>query len=93
MILRNPDMTTAKIDTALENAIRSQPHQSFDLLVRVDRADDQRQAQIEASGAAVRRRLTLVPTFAVTCTGASALRLAEQPWVQRVEDDGPVYAL
>lgn len=86
-------MATSKIDPNLANTIRSQPQQSFDLLVRVDRADDQRQAQVEAVGAAVRRRLTLVPTFAVTCTGANALRLAEQTWVQWVEDDGPVYAL
>lgn len=86
-------MTPSKIEPTLATALRSQPHQSFDLLVRVDRADDQRQAQVEAHGAAVRRRLTLVPTFAVTCTGATAARLAEQSWVQRVEDDGPVYAL
>lgn len=86
-------MATAKIDPNLAGAIHDQPGQSFDLLVRVDRADDQRQAQVETTGATVRRRLTLVPTFAVTCTGAVALRLAEQPWVQRVEHDGPVYAL
>lgn len=86
-------MTPSKIDPTLAATLRSQPHQSFDLLVRVDRADDPRQAQVEAAGATVRRRLTLVPTFAVTCTGAAATRLAEQSWVQRVEDDGPVYAL
>lgn len=86
-------MTPSKIDSTLAATLRSQPHQSFDLLVRVDRADDSRQVQIEAAGATVRRRLTLVPTFAVTCTGAAALQLAEQSWVQRVEDDGPVYAL
>lgn len=86
-------MTTLKIESALAATLRGQPQQSFDLLVRVDRADDQRQAQVEAFGATVRRRLTLLPTFAVTCTGATALQVAEQPWVQRVEDDGPVFAL
>lgn len=86
-------MTTQKLDPELADAIRAQPQRSFDLLVRVDRADDQRQAQIETAGATVRRRLTLVPTFAITCPGAVAARLAEQSWVQRVEDDGPVYAL
>lgn len=86
-------MTPSKIDPALAATLRSQPQQSFDLLLRVDRADDQRQAQVEAAGATVRRRLTLTPTFAVTCTGVAATRLVEQSWVQRVEDDGPVYAL
>ena len=86
-------MTPSKIDPTLAAMLRGQPHQSFDLLVQVDRADDQRQAQIEAAGATVRRRLTLTPLFAVSCTGAVALSLAEQSWVQRVEDDGPVYAL
>lgn len=86
-------MTSSKIDADLVIAIRSQPHEAFNLLVRVDRADDQRQVQIEAAGASVRRRLTLVPTFAVTCTGATALELADQSWVQRVEDDGPVYVV
>ncbi len=85
-------MTTLKIEPALAATLRGQPQHSFDLLVRVDRADDQRQAEVEALGATVRRRLTLLPTFAVTCTGATALQVAEQPWVQRVEDDGPVVA-
>lgn len=86
-------MATSKFDASLDSAVHSQPGQSFDLLVRVDRADDQRQTQVEATGATVRRQLSLVPTFAITCTGAVALRLAEQPWVQRIELDGPVYAL
>lgn len=86
-------MTTVKIDPTLAAALRDQPLRSFDLLLRVDRADDQRQREVEASGATVRRRLTLTPIFAVSCTGAVAVRLADQPWVQRVEDDGPVYAL
>ena len=86
-------MATSKIEPGLADTVRSQPHRSFDLLVRVDRADDERQAQVEAASAIVRRRLTLVPTFAVTCTGSAALHLAEQPWVQRIEDDGQVYAL
>lgn len=85
-------MTTQRIEPALAATLHGQPQQSFDLLVRVDRADDQRQAEVEALGATVRRRLTLLPTFAVTCTGATALQVAEQPWVQRVEDDGPVVA-
>jgi hypothetical protein len=86
-------MTTKKMEAGLADALERDPDASYDLLLRVDRVDDQRQAEIEAAGAIVRRRLTLTPLFAVTCSGACAAGLAERTWVQRVESDGLVYAL
>jgi hypothetical protein len=41
----------------------------------------------------IQRSLTLVPTFAVTSTGSVGLSLLDLPWIHRMEEDRPVYAL
>jgi hypothetical protein len=64
----------------------------FPLLLRVDQIDDSREQALCARGVTIRRRLTLLPTYAVTCSGAAGLSLLEVPWIRRVEEDQPVYA-
>jgi hypothetical protein len=86
-------MTTAKIDAQLRQAMHAQPDAEFLLLLRVDQIDASRQQALVARGVSIRRSLTLVPTFAVTCTGSAGLNLLTLPWVHHVEEDRPVYAL
>lgn len=86
-------MTTAKIDPQLKQALQVERSSTFLLLVRVDQIDNGREKTLQARGVAIRRRLTLLPTYAVTCSGAVGLGLLELPWVQRIEEDRPVYAL
>ncbi|HSN77374.1 MAG TPA: hypothetical protein VL334_20075 [Anaerolineae bacterium] len=86
-------MTTAKIDPQLKQAMQAQPDAEFLLLLRVDQIDASCEQALAARGVSIRRSLTLVPTFAVTCTGSVGLSLLDLPWIHRVEEDRPVYVL
>lgn len=86
-------MTPTKIDPQLKQALQVQRSSEFQLLVRVDQIEEGREQALRARGATIRRRLTLLPTYAVTCSGAVGLGLLDLPWIQRVEEDRPVYAL
>lgn len=87
------DMTTAKIDPQLKQALQAGRNSDFSLLVRVDQIDDGREQVLRTRGVAIRRRLTLLPTYAVTCSGAAGLGLLHLSWVQHIEEDHPVYVL
>lgn len=86
-------MTTTTIDPQLKQAMQARRDDAFHLLLRVDQVDVRCEQALEEHGATVRHRMTLTPTYAVTCSGASGLRLLKLPWVRRVEEDRPVYAL
>jgi hypothetical protein len=86
-------MTTAKIDPQLKQTMQAQPNAEYMLLLRVDQIEASNQQALAARGVTIRRSLTLVPTLAVTCTGAVGLNLLDLPWIRRVEEDRPVYAL
>jgi hypothetical protein len=86
-------MTTAKIDPQLKQTMQAQPNAEFMLLLRVDQIEASHKQVLAARSVTVRHSLTLVPTLAVTCTGAAGLGLLELPWIRHVEEDRPVYAL
>lgn len=86
-------MSNAKIDPDLRQTLQMHGSSEFALLLRVDKVDDSRERDLLARSVVIRRRLMLVPTYAVTCSGATGLELLEQPWVRHVEEDRPVYAL
>lgn len=86
-------MTTAKIDPQLKQTMQAQPNAEFMLLLRVDQIEASHKQVLAARGVTIRRSLTLVPTLAVTCTGAAGLNLLDLSWIRRVEEDRPVYAL
>jgi hypothetical protein len=86
-------MATATIDPHLQQALQARRNDEFHLLLRVDQIDADKEQALVARGVIVRRSLTLTPTFAVTCTGATGLNLLDLPWVRRIEEDRPVYAL
>lgn len=86
-------MTSAEISPGLEHVLAANPDSQFYLLIRVTQADDSTEQALRAYGATIRHRLTLVPSFAVTCTGAVALSLLQCSWVQHIEDDRPVHTM
>ncbi len=86
-------MTTATIDPQLKQALQTRRNDEFHLLLLVDQIDAARERALAAAGVVVRRSMTLTPTFAITCTGAAGLSLLDLPWIRRVEEDRPVYAL
>lgn len=86
-------MTPNEISPGLEHVLAANPDAQFYLLIRVTRADDLTEQALRDYGATIRHRLTLVPTFAVTCTGAAALSLMQCSWVLHIEDDRPVHTM
>ncbi|MCB0113592.1 MAG: hypothetical protein R2873_07250 [Caldilineaceae bacterium] len=58
--------------------------------MRVSEVGDDQQQQIEDAGFAVRRRIRLVPSYAVTGPGGSLLDLLSCSWLLAVEPDQPV---
>ena len=87
------DTPPAQIAPSLRHVLADNPDAQFYLLVRVTQADDQTEQVLQVYGATIRHRLTLLPTFAITCTGATALSLLACSFVQRIEDDRPVHTL
>ena len=87
------DVTSTQIGPGLEHVLAADPDAQFYLLIRVAQADDQTEQALRECGATIRHRLTLIPTFAVTCTGAIALSLLQCSWVQHIEDDRPVHTM
>lgn len=86
-------MAKPQIENSLLHQMESAPSRSFDLLVRVDRVDDSTQEALTQAGLVVRRQIRLLPTFAVTGTGRSALQLLDWDWVQSIEEDQPVHTM
>lgn len=84
-------MQTAKIEPALAAKLATRTSASFDLIVRVAQADDAAAAALASMGFAVRDRMQLLPSFAVSGPGAAVAALVEQPWVLAVEEDRPVH--
>ncbi|RME51848.1 MAG: hypothetical protein D6790_19345 [Caldilineae bacterium] len=80
-----------KCPPPLRQQIEEAPDNSFDLILRVSEVDDAVQAEIERAGFQVRRRLTLVPQFAVSGPGQALFNLLEYPWLLSVEEDGSVH--
>ena len=80
-----------KCPPPLRRQIEEAPQDSFDLILRVSQADDTVQEEIERAGFQVRRRLTLIPQFAVSGPGEALFNLLEYPWLLSVEEDGSVH--
>ncbi len=75
------------------STLQTRRNDEFHLLLLVDQIDAGREQALAVRGVIVRRSMTLTPTFAITCTGAAGLSLLDLPWIRRVEEDRPVYAL
>ncbi len=85
--------TSSEMSPGLEHILAANPEAQFYLLIRVTEADDPTEQALRDYGVTIRHRLTLVPTFAVTCTGAAALSLMQCSWVEHIEDDRPVHTM
>lgn len=86
-----PVPPTPKFPSAFEAALRGQPQSDFAAIVRCDRLDSAYVTAAEALGLRVVRRLRLIRGLAVEGQAAALLKLAEAPWVLRIEPDQPVH--
>lgn len=82
-----------KANEALVRRLKSLPEREFDLLLRVSPDAEDAAAKVANRGVQVRRRFRLTHALAVRASGQAALRLLQEPWVVRVEEDRDVRAL
>jgi hypothetical protein len=82
----------AKISTALEQQLRSEPEQVVDLIVRTYEDVTPHLAWLAAAGLQVKHQYRLSLGVAVSGRGAEALKLLDQDWVKEIQLDMPVRA-
>ncbi len=82
-----------KIDPKFKQRLAANPTQRFDIIVRT--ADDPRGRvpQVMAHGLQVRHTYSLIKALAASGAGLFVLRLADEPWVEKIEPDGEVRTL
>lgn len=86
-----PTPPSPKLTPAFEAALRSQLQTDVSAIVRCDRLDPAYVTAAEALGLKVVRRLRLIRGLAVEGPASALLKLAEAPWVLRIEPDQPVH--
>lgn len=86
-------MADDKLDPALRAQLITLGDAPIDLIVRTRDKPEPHLAACAAMGIAVRHRYNLLPGLAVSAPASAALKLADEPWVDRIEADRPVRAL
>ena len=82
----------AKLSTDLQRLLRTDATATDHLLLRVTAVSHQAETAILAAGFQIHRKLTLVPTFAVSGPAGAVLDLVDQPWLISADLDRPVHA-
>lgn len=83
----------SKIKPELEQQLREQSDETFDLIVRTAGEATPHLEWLAANEVQVKQQYRLSPGVAVSCRGKDALKLLEMEWVTSVELDAPVRAL
>lgn len=69
-----------------------QPQKLYRLILRVSTDLAEAEALLKSKGIEVRRRLALIQSLSIVCTGAQAIELVQEPWVITYELDKEVSA-
>ena len=80
----------AKISPELEQALRTEPNETVELIVRTRGDATPHLTWLAAVGVQVTQQFKLVPGVAASCSGQDALKLLTQDWVLSIESDQPV---
>ena len=83
----------AKMNTELEQRLKSMPNNMVDLIVRTQDEVTPHLEWLASEGFQVKQQYRLSPGVAVTCTGSNALKLLDQDWVISIEEDAEVKAM
>lgn len=86
------DLNT-KLSRSFLEALQAEPEADIAAIVRCDRLEPDYEAETEAAGLVIKRRLRLVHGLAVQGRAADLLGLASASWVVRIEPDQPVHTL
>jgi hypothetical protein len=76
-----------KIDAELLTRLRAAPEAEFRLIVKTQGEPGQYLARLKALGIAVRRKFRLTRSLAITARADAALQLADEAWVEKIEED------
>ena len=84
---------TVRLDPELRRRLREEPGAQVRLIVGVSGNLEDLAEELAQAGLVVHRRLSLLNAVAVGATGEQALALAQEPWVEWIEEDREVRAL
>lgn len=85
------EATMDKIESVFRSKLQEQPQQTVRLIVRVKGDLTPATARLAESGATVLRSFRLINAVAISCSAQTALALAEEPWVEAIEEDRQVF--
>jgi hypothetical protein len=83
----------SKASETLARRLRDAPDTDFLLILRVSGEAGDAAAALRRESVEVRRTLSLIRAVAVRASGRQALRLLDEPWLVRMEEDGIVRAM
>lgn len=76
-----------KVNVELLDRLRADPEAEFRLIVKTEGEPGQYLARLQALGIEVRRKFGLTRSLAITARAAAALQLADEAWVEKIEED------
>ena len=79
-----------KIDETFYRKLTADPGQSVALIVRTKGDPTPHLARLKQLGLQVGRQFKLLPSVSVSGPAGAALKLLEEDWVEKVEEDRPV---
>jgi hypothetical protein len=88
-----PDSPKDKFPPDFWSWLQQHPDDVVHALIRVTALTPEIEAAVRGAACRVYRRVHLIPTLAVEGSGDALMRLAAEPWVQRIEPDQSVRAI
>jgi len=76
-----------KVDAELLEKLRADPEAEFRLIVKTKGESSPYLTRFQALGIAVRRKFKLTRSLAITARADAALQLADEAWVEKIEED------
>jgi hypothetical protein len=76
-----------KVDAKLLERLKADPEAEFRLIVKTEGKPGQYLARLQALGIQVRRQFTLTRSLAVRARADAALQLADEAWIEKIEED------
>ncbi len=83
----------ATISQDLKSKLLGNPNATVRLIVRLKDDPGSRVAAVQAHGLTVRHTYSLISAIAIEGSASASLALANEPWVDSVEEDSAVHTL
>lgn len=76
-----------KVDVKLLERLKADPKAEFRLIVKTVGEPGQYLTHFQALGIEVRRKFRLTRSLAITARAETALQLADEAWIEKIEED------